>query len=73
MQGEAHKMTLFRVRTSKAEQIVSPNQSFLDNIKKRNVHFDHVQDMHMSLEVMRKRLQYGLDLDSVIIYNKFKV
>lgn len=46
MQGEAHKITLFRVRTLKAEQMVSPNQCFLDNIKKRNVHFDNVQDMH---------------------------
>ena len=54
MQGEAHKMTLFTVRTFKAEQIVSPNQSFLDNIKKKNVQIDNVQDRHMSLEIMRK-------------------
>ena len=67
MQGEAHKMTLFTVRTFKAEQIVAPNQSFLDNIKKRNVQIDNVQDRHMSLEIMRKRLQYGLDLDLLII------
>lgn len=53
MQGEAHKKILFRVRISKADQIVSPNQSFHDNIEKRNVHFDNVQDMHMSLEMMR--------------------
>jgi hypothetical protein len=52
MQGEAHKMTLFKVRILKAEQIVSPNHYFLDNIKKRNVQFDNVQDMHMNLEIM---------------------